>query len=80
MIQVMNSSSELGISDDQNVGFAAVGSLLNAAYYGKASFGYSHTEIIAHWNGAGSYSLMELHDFYSMLNHRWDNESIPPWG
>lgn len=76
-IQVMNASNDLGISNDHNVGFKAVGALLNARYFGEESFGYSDLAVIDFWNAWNS-TVYDLAEFMSALNHRWDSTSPKP--
>lgn len=81
-IEVMNSSTPakkggLGISDDQNVGMKAIGSLLNAQYFGQTYFGYDADWVINTWNTWPG-SLLDLSEFFAALNHRWMDQSPHP--
>lgn len=81
-LEVMNSSKPvnkggLGISDDYNVGFKAIGSLLNAQFYGQTYFGYDADWVINTWD-TWSGSIADLADFFSALNHRWDDDTPHP--
>lgn len=76
MAEVMTASSS-AFPGDQNLGFKAMGSLLNAKFFGDKYFGYSDAWIINFWtNWAGSAG--DLAEFYSALNHRWDSDSPNP--
>lgn len=56
-------------SDDNDVGFAAIGALLNAAQFGEA-FGYDPQWVIDTWqNWTGG--TLDLAEFFSALNARW---------
>jgi hypothetical protein len=82
MIEVMYSSASinkggLNISGDDNVGFKAAGALLNAQLFGETYFGYSADWVINTWN-TWSGSRADLADFFSALNHRWDDSTPNP--
>ena len=82
LVDVMRSSEStknggLGIHDDQNVGFKAVGALLNAQFFGQQYFGYDADWVIKTWN-TWSGSTLDLAEFFDALNHRWDGLSPHP--